>query len=156
MWNNQKQQKLFSLMSNLQTYYHFKLDFPKVDQHTRGKWLIHGTKRRKDNQWYTSGTNKLDHLNILTHMIDMFISNDKLTTRPYIYVPFNTSDLAEMTYFADFILKTESLQPFSKSHLSSSLRFQLTISLQKGIKSLHELIMIHFTDAYICFWLSVY
>ena len=37
-------------MSNLQTYYHFELDFQNVDQHTRGKWLIHGTKRRKDNQ----------------------------------------------------------------------------------------------------------
>ena len=37
-------------MSNLQTYYHFKLDFQKMDQHTRGKWLIHRTKRRKDNQ----------------------------------------------------------------------------------------------------------
>ena len=37
-------------MSNLQTYYHFKLDFQKVDQHTGGKWLIQGTKRRKDNQ----------------------------------------------------------------------------------------------------------
>ena len=36
-------------MSNLQTYY-FKLDFQKVDQHTGGKWLIHGTNRRKDNQ----------------------------------------------------------------------------------------------------------
>ena len=36
-------------MSNLQTYY-FKLDFQKVDQHTGGKWLIHGTKRRKVNQ----------------------------------------------------------------------------------------------------------
>ena len=42
--------KMFSLMSNLQTYYHFKLDFQKVDQHTEGKWLIHGTKRHKDNQ----------------------------------------------------------------------------------------------------------
>ena len=31
-------------MSNLQTYYHFKLDLNKVDQHTGG------TKRRKDNQ----------------------------------------------------------------------------------------------------------
>ena len=50
MWNNQKQQTLFSLMSNLQTYYHFKLDIQKVDQHTGGKCLIHGTKRRKDNQ----------------------------------------------------------------------------------------------------------
>ena len=37
-------------MSNLQTYYHFKLDFQKVDIHTEGKWLIHGTKHRKDNQ----------------------------------------------------------------------------------------------------------
>ena len=51
MWNNKKQtKKLFSFMSNLQTYYHFKLDFQKVDQHAGGKWLIHGTKRRKDNQ----------------------------------------------------------------------------------------------------------
>ena len=32
-------------MSNLQTYYHFKLDFQKVDQHTGGKWLIIGSKR---------------------------------------------------------------------------------------------------------------
>ena len=37
-------------MSNWQAYYHFKLDVQKVDQHTRGKWLIHGTKRHKDNQ----------------------------------------------------------------------------------------------------------
>ena len=36
-------------MSNLQTYYHFKLDFQKVDQQTGGKWLIHGAKRHKDN-----------------------------------------------------------------------------------------------------------
>ena len=36
-------------MSNLQTY-QFKLDFQNVDQHTGGKWLIHVTKRRKDNQ----------------------------------------------------------------------------------------------------------
>ena len=33
-------------MSNLQTYYHFKLDF----QNTGDKWLIHGTKRHKNNQ----------------------------------------------------------------------------------------------------------
>ena len=50
MWNNKKQQKMFYLMSNLQTYYHFKLDFPKVDQHTGRKWLIHSTKRHNDNQ----------------------------------------------------------------------------------------------------------
>ena len=49
MWNNKN--KLFSIMSNLQTYYfYFKLDFQKTDQHTAGKWLIHGTKRHKDNQ----------------------------------------------------------------------------------------------------------
>ena len=37
-------------MSNLQTYYHFKLDFQNVDQHTGVKWLIHGTKRRTQHQ----------------------------------------------------------------------------------------------------------
>ena len=51
MWKNQKQhKKLFSFMSNVQTYYNFKLDSQKVGPHTGGKWLIHGTKRRKDNQ----------------------------------------------------------------------------------------------------------
>ena len=50
MRNNQKQKKLFSFMSNLQTYYHCKLDFQKVGQHTEAKWLIHGTKHRKDSQ----------------------------------------------------------------------------------------------------------
>ena len=28
----------------------FKIDFHKVDQRAEGKWLIHDTKRRKDNQ----------------------------------------------------------------------------------------------------------
>ena len=42
--------KLYSLMSKLQTFYHFKLNFQKVDQYTGGKWLIHSTKRHKDNQ----------------------------------------------------------------------------------------------------------
>ena len=37
-------------MSNLHTYYHFELDFQKVDHHTGGKWLINGTKYHKDNQ----------------------------------------------------------------------------------------------------------
>ena len=36
-------------MRNLRTY-HFKLKFQNVDQHTGDKWLINGTKRRKDNQ----------------------------------------------------------------------------------------------------------
>ena len=37
-------------MSNLQIYHHFQLDFQKVDEHTWGKWLIHRTKRRNNNQ----------------------------------------------------------------------------------------------------------
>ena len=37
-------------MSNLQTYYYFKLDVQKVEQRAWGKWLIHGTKHHKDNQ----------------------------------------------------------------------------------------------------------
>ena len=43
-------------MSNLQTYYNFQLDFQKVGQHTGGKWLIHDTKRRKDNQLQSQET----------------------------------------------------------------------------------------------------
>ena len=42
--------KLLSSMSNLQPNCCLKFDFQKVDQHAGGKWLIHDTKRRKDNQ----------------------------------------------------------------------------------------------------------
>ena len=40
-------------MWKLQTHYHFRLDFQKVDQHavaTYNVYLIHGTKRRTDSQ----------------------------------------------------------------------------------------------------------
>ena len=37
-------------MSNLQPNCCLKGDFQKVDPHAGGKWLIHDTKRRKDNQ----------------------------------------------------------------------------------------------------------
>ena len=37
-------------MWNLQSNCCLKFDFQKVDQHAGGKWLIHDTKRRKDNQ----------------------------------------------------------------------------------------------------------
>ena len=37
--------RLFSLGLN-----ELKFDFEKVDQHAGDKWLIHDTKRRKDNQ----------------------------------------------------------------------------------------------------------
>ena len=36
--------------SNLQTHFHFKPDFRKVDQDTGGKWVIRDTKYHKDNQ----------------------------------------------------------------------------------------------------------
>ena len=38
------------VMSNLQTYYHFKLGFQNVDQHTGSHWLIYSTKRHNENQ----------------------------------------------------------------------------------------------------------
>ena len=41
--------KMFSIMSNLQIHYRFKLDFQKKDQHTRGDWFIHDTIHPKDN-----------------------------------------------------------------------------------------------------------
>ena len=37
-------------MTILQTQYHFKLNFKKVDQRTGDKYLIPGTKHHKDNQ----------------------------------------------------------------------------------------------------------
>ena len=44
-----KDEDILSIMSNLQLNC-LKIDFQKVDQHAVGKWLIHDTKRRKDNQ----------------------------------------------------------------------------------------------------------
>ena len=41
--------QLFSIMSNLQIHYNFKLDFQKADQHTGCKWLIRVTKHHTDN-----------------------------------------------------------------------------------------------------------
>ena len=37
-------------MSNLKPNFGLNVDFQKVDQHTGGKWLIHNTKHRRDNQ----------------------------------------------------------------------------------------------------------
>ena len=45
-----KNEIILSIMSNLQPNCCLKVDFQKVDQHAGGKWLIHDTKRRKDNQ----------------------------------------------------------------------------------------------------------
>ena len=42
--------RLFSILSNLQTHYHFKLYFQKVDHHAGGKWLIYSTKQSQGNQ----------------------------------------------------------------------------------------------------------
>ena len=39
-------------MSNLQPNCCLNFDFQKADQHAGGKWLIHDTKRRKDNQYF--------------------------------------------------------------------------------------------------------
>ena len=51
--NNKKVVFLYVKLTNLLSFYHLKLDFKKMDQHTGGKWLIHGTKRRRDNQLQT-------------------------------------------------------------------------------------------------------
>ena len=45
-----KNEDVLSSMSNLQPNWCLKIDFQKVGQHAGGKWLIHDTKRRKDNQ----------------------------------------------------------------------------------------------------------
>ena len=45
-----KNEDILSSMSNLQPNWCLKIDFQNVAQHAGGKWLIHDTKRRKDNQ----------------------------------------------------------------------------------------------------------
>ena len=45
--NNKKGVYPYVKLTNLLS---FSTKFPKLDQHTEGKWLIHGTKRHKDNQ----------------------------------------------------------------------------------------------------------
>ena len=47
---NTKNEDTLSSMSNLQPNWCLKSIFQKVDQHAGGKWLIHDTKHRKDNQ----------------------------------------------------------------------------------------------------------
>ena len=47
---NTKQIRFIIHYVNLQPNCCLKIDFQKVDQHAGGKWLIHDTKRRKDNQ----------------------------------------------------------------------------------------------------------
>ena len=46
----QKNEDILSSMSNSQPNWCLKIDFQKVDQLAGGQWLIHDTKRRKDNQ----------------------------------------------------------------------------------------------------------
>ena len=46
----QKNEVILSSLSNLQHNWCLKIDFQKVDQYAGEKWLIHDTKRRKDNQ----------------------------------------------------------------------------------------------------------
>ena len=48
--NTKKNEDILSIMSNVQPNSCLKVDFQKVDQHAGGKWLIHDTKCRKDNQ----------------------------------------------------------------------------------------------------------
>ena len=47
---NTNNEDILSIMLNLQHNWCLKIGFQKVDQHAGGKWLIHDTKRHKDNQ----------------------------------------------------------------------------------------------------------
>ena len=48
--NTKENENILSIMSNLQPNWRLKIDFPNVDQHAGGKWLIHNAKLRNDNQ----------------------------------------------------------------------------------------------------------
>ena len=61
---NTKNEDILSSMSKLQPNWCLKIDFQKVDQHAGGKWLIHDTKRRKDNQLQSLKTSICEVVNI--------------------------------------------------------------------------------------------
>ena len=48
--NTKQNEDLQSIISNLQPNCCLKVDFQRVDKHIGGKWLVHNTKHRKDNQ----------------------------------------------------------------------------------------------------------
>ena len=50
MWNNQKQQSCFPLCQTYKPTILLNWISKKWTKIQRGKWLIHGTKRRKENQ----------------------------------------------------------------------------------------------------------
>ena len=112
MWNNHKQQKLFSLMSNLQTYYHFKLDCQKVDQQAGGKWSIHGTKSRKDNQLQSLEVTT-EHHTFGSPTVSAPILNNTMTTYDSIWYQ-NIARSAENK----FGLAPHSRQSFVTNHTS--------------------------------------
>ena len=58
-------------MSNLQPNCCLKFVFQKVDQHAGGKWLIHDTKRRKDNQLQSLKLPCISRLIIRPHKVSM-------------------------------------------------------------------------------------
>ena len=57
----QKNEDILSIMSNLQPNCCLKIDFQKVDQHVGGMWLIHNTKRLKDNQLQSVQMDNQEH-----------------------------------------------------------------------------------------------
>ena len=50
MSKHKKLKIYYPVCQTLQPNWCLKIDFQKVEQHAGGKWLIHDTKRRKDNQ----------------------------------------------------------------------------------------------------------
>ena len=50
IYNCKKNKIYYPLCQTYSPTVFLKFDFQKVDQHAGGKWLIHDTKRRKDNQ----------------------------------------------------------------------------------------------------------
>ena len=58
----------------------FEINFQKVDQYTGGKWLIHGIKQHKDNQFQSLGfPSRISYLRILIWHMIYLPNNDVLS-----------------------------------------------------------------------------
>ena len=80
-------------MSNLQPNCCLKFDFQKVDQHPGGKWLIHDTKRRKDNQLQSLMRDIMGSPEAINDEIRPYLFHVTCFITIYIYIYIHTYDI---------------------------------------------------------------
>ena len=73
--------KFFSIMSNLQTHYHFKLDFPKVDQAPQEQSVVifYNVENAELCDWYSLERTYFNYLECSYNTQYIYDNNNKLS-----------------------------------------------------------------------------